>query len=248
MRFREFGNSVLPTIILLHGGGLSWWSLKNVMNALEEKYHIITPIIDGHGEDGNTTFSCIEDSAEKLIEYIDSFCGGKVHLLGGLSIGGQIVCEVLSRRKDIAEFAIIESGLVYPIKGLKLLAASSKWSYGLLKQRWFAKLQAKTLFVSEEMFDQYYRDSLVMSKETLNNITLSNGSYMIKPGLGECGTKTLIIVGGKELKMMKKSAELLHQTIKNSQLYITEGMGHGEISLTKTDEYVSLVLAFIKAD
>jgi pimeloyl-ACP methyl ester carboxylesterase len=28
MKYKEFGNKKSPTIILLHGGGLSWWSLK----------------------------------------------------------------------------------------------------------------------------------------------------------------------------------------------------------------------------
>lgn len=29
MKFKEFGNRELPTIIFLHGGGLSWWSMEN---------------------------------------------------------------------------------------------------------------------------------------------------------------------------------------------------------------------------
>jgi len=66
MKFKEFGQSDLPTIILLHGGGLSWWSIKNVIDDLQQNYHVVTPIIDGHGDDGDTIFVSIEDSASKL--------------------------------------------------------------------------------------------------------------------------------------------------------------------------------------
>lgn len=74
MLFKETENKSLPTIILLHGGGLSWWSLKPIINQLQDKYHVVTPVIDGHGEDGFETFVSIEDSATKLINYIDNNC------------------------------------------------------------------------------------------------------------------------------------------------------------------------------
>ena len=48
MLFKEFGDVKKPTVILLHGGGLSWWSLQPVIALLEKEYHIVTPIIDGY--------------------------------------------------------------------------------------------------------------------------------------------------------------------------------------------------------
>ena len=83
----EFGNKNLPKIILLHGGGLSYWSLSGIVELLKDDYHVVTPIIDGHGENGNETFMSIEQSADKLLEYIDKACDSKVFVLGGLSIG-----------------------------------------------------------------------------------------------------------------------------------------------------------------
>lgn len=183
MLFKKVGNQELPTIILLHGGGLSWWSLKPIIEQLKEKYCVITPVIDGHGEDGDETFISIENSADKVIDYIDKQYNGKIFAIGGLSIGAQIVTEVLSKRTDIAEYAIIESALVYPIKGTALLTVPAfKLFFGLIKMKWFTKLQAKSLFVQEKMFDQYYNDSLKMSRQSLINIALSNGTYDIWHG------------------------------------------------------------------
>ena len=60
MIFTEVGSRAHSTIILLHGGGLSDWSWKGVAEALVERYHVVTPVIDGHGEDGRTEFhSCL---------------------------------------------------------------------------------------------------------------------------------------------------------------------------------------------
>ncbi|MEA4921601.1 MAG: alpha/beta hydrolase [Clostridiaceae bacterium] len=239
MLFREIGDRNLPSIILLHGGGLSYWSWNKIAGELKYKYHIIMPVIDGHGEDGKTEFISISDSAKKLIAYIDANFNGKIFAIGGLSIGAQISAEVLSVRGDIAEYAILQSALVCPIKGTSLLTVPTcKLFYGLIKKRWFSKLQSHALCIPESDFERYYNDSLKMSKQTLINIALSNGNYALKNSIADTSAKVLIIVGEKELPIMKKSAELLHRTLKDSHLYIAKGMRHGELSLIFTSKYV----------
>ena len=239
MLFREAGNREFPTIILLHGGGLSDWSWDNVVQKLEHQYHIVTPVIDGHGDDGETEFISIADSATKLISYIDATLGGKVFAVGGLSIGAQITAEVLSVRNDIAEYAILESTLVYPIKGTSILTVPTyKLLYGMIKRRWFSKLQAKSLGIPEDFFERYYSDSLKISRQTLINITLCNGTYRLKDSIRNTSAKVLILVGSKEIGMIKKSAEMLHSQIKGSKLYTAERMRHGELSLVYPQKYL----------
>ncbi len=248
MKFKVFGDRKKPVVVLLHGGGLSWWSYQKIIDKLQDNYYIVTPIIDGHGEDGVTTFISIQDSAGKLIAYIDKEFHGKVFLLGGLSIGAQIVTEVLSIRKDISSFGIIESALLYPIIGTNLLTVPSyKLFYGLIREKWFSKLQAKTLSVPEDMFPTYYEDSLKITKESLINITLSNGDYILKDSIKDNTAKILIIVGEKELKIMKKSAAYLHNLIPSSKFYLAEGCSHGELSLKYYEKYLNLIKDFIES-
>lgn len=245
MIFKETSNKQRPTIILLHGGGLSFWSLQNIVEQLQSEFHVVTPIIDGHGEDGAEEFISIEDSAGKLIRYIDMNCNGKVFAIGGLSIGAQITAEILSQREDIAEYAVLESALVYPIKGVTAMAAPIyKIFYGLIKKKWFSKLQAKSLCVPSDMFEQYYQDSLNISKQSLINITLSNGSYNLRSSIANNKSKVLLIVGENEIGIMRKSAQRLHETIQYSELHIAPAMKHGEMSLVYPKKYVELIKFF----
>ena len=247
MIFKETNNKDFPTIILLHGGGLSNWSLQNIVNELQTDFHVVTPIIDGHGEDGEEEFISISDSAMKLISYIDTSCNGKVFAIGGLSIGAQIVTEVLSQRENIAKYAIIESALVYHIKGITAMTIPIyKLFYGLLKKRWFSKIQARTLYVSPDMFELYYQDSIKISRQSLINITISNGRYDLKSSISNTKSKVLIIVGEKELGIMKKSAQRLHGAIPGSELYIAPKMKHGEISLMYPQKYIKLIKSFLE--
>lgn len=247
MLFKEFGDKNAPVFIALHGGGLSWWALQKVIDLLKEDYHVIMPVIDGHGEDHAETFISIQDSAKKLIQYIDQNLNGQVFALSGLSIGAQIVTEVLSTRPSIAKYAVIESALVYPMKGVSLMVQPAfALSYGLIKKRWFSKMQAKAICIPDDMFEQYYQDSSKMSKQSLMNISLSNGSYSLNQSIADTKSRVLIIVGEREIGIMKKSARLLHETIKGSELYIAKAMKHGEIDLCYPEQFVELVDSFIK--
>lgn len=91
------------------------------------------------------------------------------------------------------------------------------------------------------MFENYYEDSLRISKQSLVNITLSNANFIVKSSLSHTKSKVMIIVGEKELKIMKKSALWLNQMIPGSELKIMDGMGHGEISLVHPEKYVELL-------
>lgn len=242
MIFKEFGNKNNPVILLFHGGGLSWWSLKPLIEELQKNHYVVTPIIDGHGEDWNNTFISIENSATQAIDYIKESLKGKVFAICGLSIGAQIVVEILSKEPDITEYAVIESALVYPMKTTtKLTVPMYHLCYRLIKKRWFAKLQAKTLNVPDDLFETYYLESAQMSKQSLINLTISNGGYSLPLTLCKTKANVLVLVGEKELSIMKKSAKLIHDTIKGSTYKVIKKSGHGEISLIRPNEYLDIL-------
>lgn len=79
MKFHEFGSKKNPHIMLIHGGGNAWWNYLRQARALSDRYHVILPTLDGHGEEYALTYKSTEDSADKLMAYIEENCGG--HLL-----------------------------------------------------------------------------------------------------------------------------------------------------------------------
>ena len=89
MNVIEFGKQNRSIILLLHGGGLSWWNYRDVAQLLEKDYHVILPVLDGHAG-SNVPFTTIEDNAARLISYIDTRFGGQILAIGGLSLGGQV--------------------------------------------------------------------------------------------------------------------------------------------------------------
>ena len=95
MKYTEYGAENRDVMILLHGGGLGPWNYRKEAEVLAQKFHVILPVLDGHRGSGRN-FLSIEENARTLLAFIDDRFGGNVLLLGGLSLGGQIVAEMLS--------------------------------------------------------------------------------------------------------------------------------------------------------
>ena len=237
----EFGKQHHDTMVLLHGGGLSWWNYREVAKRLAERYHVVLPVLDGHAG-SDAPFTSIEDNAARLISYIDAHFGGQVLAIGGLSLGGQIAVEMLSQRKDICRYAFLESTLVKPSKlTAAMIGPAFGMSYGLVRQKWFAKLQADYLGIPKPLFDDYFRDTCAISRADMIAFLKANSLYTIKPSLSETTAKTKIVAGAKEPKSIRDSAKLLRDAIPGSRMEILPGLRHGDLSINHPDCYVQML-------
>ena len=241
----EFGQQNREVVMLLHGGGLSWWNYREAARLLAEMYHVVLPVLDGHA-DSDAPFTTIENNAARLISYIDTHFGGQVSAIGGLSLGGQIAVEMLSQRPDICRYALIESALVKPMKLTHdLIEPTFGMSYDLIKQKWFAKLQSDYLGIPKELFDDYFRDTCKISKADMIAFLKANSIYAIKPSLSETEAKVKIIAGSKEQKSIRDSVVLLNRAIPGSRMELLPGLRHGDLSLNKPEQYAKILTGWI---
>ena len=232
----------------MHGGGLSWWNYREVAELLQDDYYVVLPILNGHaGSDKD--FVSIEENAEDIIAFIDEKFGSSVLAIGGLSLGAQIVAEILSKRKDICRYAIIESVLVMPMKVTHtLIKPMMDMSYGLIKKKWFAKMQFKSLKMKDELFDDYYKDTCLIAKGNMVSFLSANSKYILKEAIADTGAKVCILVGEKESKKMRDSAQKLHNAIPGTSLMMLKGKYHGEYSLNCAEEYVETLIKLLQGE
>ena len=239
-----YGKQNKDVALLLHGGGLSWWNYRDAAEILSEDFHVVLPVLDGHGGE---KFTSIEDNAARIISYIDENFGGQVAVLGGLSLGGQIALEMLAQRPDICRSALIESVLVKPSRLTRaLIDPTFAMSYGLIKQRWFARWQAAYLGIPRALFEDYYRDTCAISKENLIVFTQANCGYALKPMATTARVK--VVAGSREQKSILESAKMIHRAIPGSELAILPGLRHGDLSLNKPDLFAQMLMEWISIE
>lgn len=246
MNYVEYGKENSDVIILLHGGGLSWWNYKEVAESLQTDYHVFLPILDGHAG-CDKQFTTIENNASEIIEFINSKLGGSVLMIGGLSLGGQILLEILSQCKNICKYAIVESALIIPSKFIcSMIKPAFGSCYGLIKYKWFSKLQFKSLRIKPDLFDEYYKDTCAITKSDMISFMEENAVYSLKEGIRDCEARVWIFVGEKENNSMKKSAKIIHEKLQDSFIQVLPNMYHGEFSINHGDNYVRKLLEIVK--
>ena len=241
MNYKEYGNHNAPAVILLHGGGLSWWNYREIAEMLKDEYHIILPVLDGHaGSDRN--FTTIEDNAREIISFIKSTMNGSVFLIGGLSLGGQILLEILSQEKDICQFAFIESAMVVPSKITNVMIRPAfGLSYPLIKQKWFAKLQFRHLRIKNSLFEDYYRDTCLINKDDMIAFLKANTLYQLKDTIRNCAADIHIYYGQREIAGVRKSAKIIKEMLPSAVLTKLPEMYHGDFSINHPEMYAEAI-------
>ena len=248
MQFREYGSDRHDTILLLHGGGLSWWNYREAAERLQDDYHVVLPILDGHvGSD--RPFTTIGENAAEIISFIDEHLQGRVLLTGGLSLGGQILLEMLSQRADLCPYALVESASVVPSKLTNaLIAPAFGGSYRLIGNRRFARLQFRSLRLKPALFEDYYRDTRLIGKQDMIAFLKASASYDLKESFAETTSQVHVFVGERENGTILRSAVRICRANPSCTLHRLEGLTHGAFSINHADRYANAVRRIVRGE
>jgi len=244
LHYQEYGDKNASLMLFLHGGGVSDWMWDKQIQYFTH-YHCIVPILPEHGLNNYEINFSIKGSAEELIKLIEEKGRGKKVILIGFSLSSQVIIQILSMKPHLIDFAIINSALVRPtLFAKKLIKPTIKLSFPLIKNRWFSKLQAKTLYVSEDYFEKYYEESCQIKLDTLVRVLEENMSFEIPKDFKKASGKILVTVGEKEKAIMKNSAKDIVEANSNCIGVIMPKIGHG-VSLAMPDFFNHMIEAWI---
>ncbi|GAE06427.1 abhydrolase, alpha/beta hydrolase fold [Paenibacillus sp. JCM 10914] len=231
-------------MLFLHGGGVSGWMWDRQIQYFTN-YHCVVPDLPEQGQSHDGVHFSIKHSADELIELIQEKANHKNVIIIGFSLGAQVTIQLVSMKPDLIDFAIINSALVRPITYIKKwIKPSIQLTSPLMRNRMFAKLQASTLYVSKEYFEQYYQESSQMSANTLIRILEENMSFEIPQDFKQAKVKILVTVGEREKAVMRKSAADIVASNPNCTGVILSGIGHG-ISMAQPDVFNHMIEAWI---
>lgn len=225
--YQEYGDKNAPLMVFLHGGGVSSWMWDKQIKYFTN-YHCVTVDLPEQGKSNHIDQFSIRESAEKIIELIEKIANGKKVIVIGFSLGAQVAIQMLSMNPNLINNAVINSALVRPNAFVrKMIRPSIKLTFPLIGNRYFSKLQSKTLYVGEEYFETYYKESSQMKSDTLIRILKENMSFKIPNDFNKAKGKILVTVGEKEKAIMKKSTMDIVSNNSNCIGIIIPNVGHG---------------------
>lgn len=226
MHYEEYGDKDAPLLLFLHGGGVSSWMWNEQIRSFTN-YHCVTVDLPEQGKSTKAGFFSIQQSAVQVMEVIEKLANGKETAVVGFSLGAQIVIQMLSDYPRAIQYAVINSAFVKRNRiAEKVLVPLTYAAFPLVKNKMFAKLQAKALFVNDDDFEKYFSESRQMKPDTLSRIIRENMSFEIPASFSKAESRILVTVGENERAVMKQSAFEIMESNKNCSGIIIGDAGH----------------------
>ncbi|MCV7227515.1 alpha/beta hydrolase [Mycolicibacterium komossense] len=244
MYIETFGRADDRPVLLLHGGGVGGWMWNPTVGHMTTGARFIVPDLPGHDHSADQTYQSHDQTVSELIYLIEKEATTQVAVVG-FSLGAQLAVLLASRRPDLVERVAVVSAQAKPSRAPALTLALLAATANLAKHHWFAKQQAKALFVPAGLMTEYLRTSSNLSKETLLAAVGENMRFSPPPEWPYFPGMSLILAGERERDVMQVSAQLLHNALRGSRLAIIDGCGHG-IPLQRPRWFAERICAWLR--
>lgn len=248
---QENGSQTKPTLVFLHGAGLSSWMWEKQVQYFAPHYHCLAIDLPEQGKSSAVKPFSIKSSADMIADVIrHRATDGKAHVIG-LSLGAQVLVQLLAEHSDVLHTAIINSALVQAMPfSLAVTRFLAPIILPMTHWRWYARIQAKALGIPDEQFELYFQDSqtLALPSPPLSSVFIrimsENMNFQIPPRLHSQTVPTLLLYGAREAGIMKNSAKGLQKLLPHAEMQIVPGATHG-FSLPMPDTFNAIVDDFL---
>lgn len=227
MFVRDTGDASGPVLLLIHGGGVAGWMWQAQVAHFGSRHHLLVPDLPGHDRSVDVPFTTSAAIVAELAALLERLPAGTDVTVVGFSLGAQIALELASSRPELVARVVVTSALTQgaPLPGLtnRLVGATA----GLAHQEWFAKLQAKSLFIPDRLLSDYLRTSKTLPKDSLIALMKANAEFRAPATWPEYPGPALLLAGAKEPRALRDGMQRLHGDNPRSELVIHERAGHG---------------------
>lgn len=217
-----------------------------LQDRLDADYRVIVPDLPGHGRSSQEPYVSHADTVSRLATLLEQESAGRPVSVIGFSLGAQLALQLAATHPSLIRDVVVVSAQVerMPLTGLTL--ALLALTAPLARRRWFAKLQARELFIPPIMMDDYIRTSQTMSRTSLFAAVGGNLRFTLPDGWSRFGGRSLVLVGSEERRIMRDSAETIRAAQPASALEVVDGCGHG-IPLQRPDLFEDRVRTWLAA-
>lgn len=225
------------TLLLLHGGGVAGWMWRPLCEALDIEMSgscdVLVPDLPGHDRSAEVEYRSHDQVVRLLIAVLEREGVAAVTVVG-FSLGAQLAVLLAVARPDLVQRVVVVSAQAKPTPLPSLTLGLLAIAAPLAKFEWFARAQAKELWIGPDLFADYLRTSRTISRATLLNAVGENLRFSPPDGWRSFAGASLVLVGEQERGIMRESARLLAQMRADGDAEFVRGCGHG-IPLQRPD-------------
>ena len=236
--YESTGPQDAPTIVFLHGGGVSGWMWRKQVEELSPCYHCLVPDLPEQGRSVDVGPFTVEFAAKCVASLISSTAhNGRAHVIG-LSEGAQILVALLARDAGLVNRAVCSSAILRPLPGQflytrGLFALGYRWFLAPFKHNdaWIRLNMHGSAGIGEEYFENFKKSFQGTTESGFVNLMVQAMHFRLPAGLETVQTPVLVVTGKHEYAQMRASARDLLTVLPNARGAVVD-LGKGS-SLAK---------------
>lgn len=229
LHIKETGKENPETILFLHEDNMAGWMWDEQVKAFQD-YHCIVPDLPEHGGSHDSVPFTIEDAARMIIDIIRNKAhNDKAHLVG-ISMGAQVILQILSTTPEVVDHALISGALVntspHNETFLKLLDYLIKKYIPVKNDNLSIGSYIRSYNIPKGLSKKFKESTYVIQPDSAERIIREKILFEMPSNLENVEVPVLIIAGEKEYKVIKESLWDLVNIFTNSKAYFAPGVGH----------------------
>lgn len=221
LSYKTSGQPANPSILFLHGGGLSGKMWDDVTKLLQEHYYCIVPDLPGHGDSSSITPLTADKCVEELTPLLSQY--GPVHIVG-LSMGGILAQKLIEASPDSIRSVIITGSSPqlssFKVALINMLVAPT---YRFMSSKKMTASMMKGLSIPA-----VYAHDIELDMEKVTPSTMRQMYGLMKEiKVPTPSTHPLLVLAGeREGALVRNNARKLLAALPNSKGALVPGLNH----------------------
>jgi pimeloyl-ACP methyl ester carboxylesterase len=221
-------------LVLIHGGAGGVWAWDEALKFLGD-FRCLLPELPEHGSSPSNGPFSIQAAAQGVVQAVrERVPGGRAHVFG-LSVGGQIVVEMLARAPETLLSAVVSSALLLPVPGYRLGLYSERamalaywlgiapWKHSDAWMRWSMRVSAG---LPEVFFERFKGNFQGLTRSGWAHGMSEFYRYRAPAGLEHADLPVLLVAGAHETADAQPTNRLLHRRLPRSRMVLLR-LGRG---------------------
>ena len=222
----ESGTKGAPTIVFLHGMGVSGWMWTTQVNALQD-FHCLNIDLPGNGKSNQHEWVSLSDTANEIAEIIRTRATGQKAHVVGLSLGAYVTLTLLDRHASLIESAMMSGVTTLPLPNRGMMSLQLGLMSIFLKTRLLMNMNIRMMQLPSEVIPAYKESFFALSRRSFKQFVNEALDFTMPDGLKSVTVRTLSVAGDLEQATIKQSVGDVVATMPNAEGYFIPKVHHG---------------------
>lgn len=206
LRVDVAGDPANPTILFLHGLGVSSWMWAEQVRHLSGRFHCVTVDLPGNGASHQVPWRSFDDSAAAVAAVIAATPAGRAHVVG-LSLGGYVAVTLTTRHPAVVDNVVVSGVTAEPLLPAwrnRLLASAGG---AVMRRPWMTRAYGAAMRLPREARDAMAGDARVLSAATTRRIYDEIVPFRLPAAMDAHAGRVLAVAADHDVRSIRRGLD-----------------------------------------